>query len=112
MSTGSHIRSRQVAGSRSIPNVAVHGLVSFGSGRYAGWIRTPPHSAASTRRQFANVRTPLSTYGVVTSPIPIGMRAMDTRDRVKHNTAAGNETRATPSPRSAASATPRPFAAP
>lgn len=78
MSTFSHSRSRQVAGSRSIVKVRVHGLASFGSGRYADGIRTPHHSAARTRRQSAKARTPVSTQGVVTRPTPIGMSAMDT----------------------------------
>ena len=61
MSTGSHRRSRQVAGSRSIAKVRVQGSAPSGIGRYADGIRTPPHSAASTRRQSANVRTPVRT---------------------------------------------------
>ncbi len=78
MSTSSHRRSRQVAGSLSIPKVRAQGLASLGIGRYADGIFTPPHCAASTRRQSANIRTRSSIQGVVMSPMPIGISEMDT----------------------------------
>src|SRR2546422_10703782 len=107
ISTCSHRRPRQTAGSGRRAYVRVQGLAASGIGRYADGIRPPHHCAASTRRQSANARTRVSTHGVVTSPTPIGTSAMDTRDSVKHRTAPGRVTRASTNPRPAATATAR-----
>lgn len=102
-STGSQRTSRQVWGSPSMVKVRVHGLVPRGIGRYTARIRTPHHSAASLRRTSASARTPVSTRGVVSSPMPSGMKARDTRVSTRNAMPKGIVIRASISPCTAAS---------
>lgn len=107
MSTSSHCRSRQVAGSFSISEVRSTCPVtpvrrSFGKGRYGTGIRTSDQVTAHSRRWLACLRTASSTTGVVNTPMPSRMKEIERTARTNRVMEPARPATARNSPRPAA----------